>query len=222
MSDATPISSVNVDLYLLRSGKRRVEVPLAPAFADPKPLIVEVPPDTSGRETIASVKFEVREASGRSIPCSDFYTFKDRGELPIEVPILPGKPRRLPFGRWSIVTHSRHLANHFQPASFEIGHPEETIVIQLDVELVPVRLVARGYRGDSPIGGTVRTVQHGIEQDHAVRAEENFTIWLRPGETDWYFGSDRYQPHRWSEPVRSMPDGAPQTIEFDMELGESH
>jgi len=220
-SPSIPRSSIKADLLLARTGKMRVEVPLAPAFEDPEPFVVRVPPDLSGRDSVATVNFEFMDSAGRPIQCSDFFVHKDRLEFRIEVPVTAAEPSRLPIGRWSIVTHSDFLKNRFQPQFFEVSQAKETVVIQLGAELVPVRVAARGYRGEPPGRALIQVSQHGKHNSWGTSNLDSLTLWLQPGETEWYFGAMGYKPIRRSEPVLAMPDGEPQMIEFDLELSDS-
>jgi hypothetical protein len=217
-SATPPAATVSMDLFLARTGKRHVEVPLAPAFEQPMPLVVEIPADAAGRETIASVEFRVRDAAGRAVPCSEFHAWRNWNELRLEMPLPVDKRARLPLGQWSIGTRSDLLKNHFQPVTIDLARAEESVEIRLDVELVPVRIVARGYRGEALSRGLIQFSQFGLHDGKSSPDLDNLTLWLRPGETEWSCGAFGYERVERVEPVLVLPDGQPQSILFDLKL----
>jgi len=221
-SASSVISSVPVDLLLARTGKRHVEVPLAPAFVDPVPIVVEVPPGEPGQESISTLRFVITDSAGRTVPCSDFFASKDTLVFPVEVPIADGRAVPLPHGRWSITTHSPFLRGHFQPEFFEHGMAGEVVSIQIDASLTPVRVVAQGYRDEPPTSLLVQVTCIGLHGNWGTENPGSLTLWLPPGDADWSLGAMGYEPCHGSEPVRQMSGGDSQVIDFKLELAHGH
>lgn len=215
------ISTVQADLFLTRTGKRRVEVPLRSAFEPIEPLIIEVPSSDSGIEPASTVTFTIRNGAGEPVECSEFIVFKDTVILPIEIPVTTAQPTRLPFGHWSIVTHTPFLQGHFRPSSFDVSTPEASVEIELHPEIVPVRIVARGYRGESLIRGSIELSQHGMNMSRGVPDLDGVLFWLKPGETRWRIGSLGHKSIDQVVPVVRRPDGSPQIIEFNLEVADA-
>jgi len=65
--------------------------------------------------------------------------------------------------------------------------------------------------------GNLRFTQFGRTEQCGVLDEAN--LWLRPGNTEWYFGTDHfYEPFERMIPVRPTPEGEVQTIRLDLVL----
>ncbi len=91
--------------------------------------------------------------------------------------------------------------------------------ISLDIELVPVLVEPVGYRGRIEQAGRLEVTQFGRRAGAGGRERDQTLLWLRPDETQWYFGTDSfYETFERMIPVESTPEGTVQTIRFDLVL----
>lgn len=216
-SDAT-VFSVTAELWLAHAGKRMVEIPLVPAYTDPEPIVITA---EAGEQpnNIAEVVFTIRDSVGRSVACPHMSVFRTKSVLPLYKDVTPGQPMRLPFGDWNVATRYGPLERHFQPQTIHVSKPEESFEISLDIELVPVRVEPVGYRGRIEQVGRLEVTQFGRRAGAGGRELDQTLLWLRPGETQWYFGTDSfYETFERMIPVESTPEGTVQTIRFDLVL----
>jgi len=216
-SDAT-VFSVTAELWLAHAGKRMVEIPLVPAYTDPEPIVITA---EAGEQpnNIAEVVFTIRDSVGRSVACPHMSVFRTKSVLPLYKDVTPGQPMRLPFGDWNVATRYGPLERHFQPQTIHVSKPEESFEISLDIELVPVLVEPVGYRGRIEQAGRLEFTQFGRRGGAGGRALDQTLLWLRPGETQWYFGTDSfYETFERMIPVESTPEGTVQTIRFDLVL----
>jgi hypothetical protein len=222
---ATPVSptpTLNVDgtLLLARSGKRDIHLQLAPALEHPKPLVIDVPGDPSGYANVASVRFEVQDAAGHAVQCSDLLVAKDNINFPVGIRLGVERDMQLPIGHWSIVTHSDALQGHFTPTECDVVSSVGKIVIRLDQDVVPVRVVIRGYRGECPSFGWVEVSQSGVHATRMGMADmHRLDFCLQPGEANWTVGASGYKPTKRSVLIRPVSNVEPQVIEFELEVG---
>lgn len=217
--DAVPSWSVTVELLLARTGKRLVELPLLPAVVDPDPLLVQVDAGAGGPNTVSTVSFIIRDRTARALSISHFDVYKEKSVLPLSRRITSSVPLRLPYGRWSIDTQYNILQGHYEPRTFELSQPDAEVEIRLDIDLVPVKVLALGYRGEAQTLGNLEFFQFGRRGSSGGDALDRVVLWMRPGETEWYFGTDSiYKTVERSIPVLEAPDGAIQTIQLPLEL----
>jgi hypothetical protein len=206
-------------LLLARTGKRLVELPLLPAVVDPDPLLVQVDAGAGGPNTVSTVSFIIRDRTARALSISHFDVYKEKSVLPLSRRITSSVPLRLPYGRWSIDTQYNILQGHYEPRTFELSQPDAEVEIRLDIDLVPVKVLALGYRGEAQTLGNLEFFQFGRRGSSGGDALDRVVLWMRPGETEWYFGTDSiYKTVERSIPVLEAPDGAIQTIQLPLEL----
>lgn len=160
-SAQVPRWTVRANLLLARSGRQDVDIPLMPACMDPEPLIVEVKQADGGSERTCLVHFTIKDKVGRVVACPDLRIFKDKVTLPLSLVVTPGSPMLVPYGKWTFDTHHDVLQQHFQPRTFELSLPEQSIEVELDIELVPVRVALVGYRGRHQSDGYLTYRQFG-------------------------------------------------------------
>jgi hypothetical protein len=219
-SATSTVTSVSAELWLARTGKRVLDLQLLPAYSDPKPLVIQVDPGSTGADNLSNVVFTIRDAAGRLVDCPHMQIYREKSVIPLMKEIVPSKPLRLPFGRWQLATQYSLLEGYFQPKYVDISTPEASFEIQLEIELVPVRVLAIGHRGQPENHGNLVFTQFGRTENSSGPLDRK-THWLRPGNTEWYFGTDQfYESVERMIPVRSMPDGEVQTIQFDLVLNK--
>ncbi len=114
-----------------------------------------------GPDTVSTVSFLIRDRTGRELPSSHFDVYKEKSVLPLSRRITPSVPLRLPYGRWSIDTQYNILQRHYEPRTFELSQPDAEVEIRLDIDLVPVNVVALGYRGEAQTLGKLEFFQFG-------------------------------------------------------------
>lgn len=211
-------TSVTAELWLARTGKRVVDLQLFPAYSDPKPTLIKVEGGTVAADTMSNVVFTIRDAAGRMIDCPHMRVYREKSVIPLMKEITPSQPIRLLYGRWQLATQYYVLESHFRPTFVDVSTPDAHFEIQLEIELVPVRVVAKGYRGQPENFGRLTFTQFGRSEKADARLDQAI-LWLRPGETEWsYSMRDFYEPMNRMIPVRAMPEGVVQTIEFELIL----
>ena len=216
-SAQSTVTSVPAELWLAHTGKQIVNLQLLPAYSDPKPMVITVEPDDTAPPNVSNVTFKIRDAAGRLLDCPELRAYREKAIIPLLKQITPSKPLRLPYGRWRLATQYYLLDKHYQPEFFDISTPDAQVDIQLDIELVPVRVVPIGHRGQREQMGNLRFTQFGRTEQCGILDETN--LWLRPGNTEWYFGTDHfYEPFERMIPVRPTPEGEVQTIRLDLVL----
>lgn len=217
-SAQVPRWTVRASLLLARSGRQDVDIPLLPACMDPEPLIVEVKQADGGSERTCLVNFTIKDKVGRAVACPYLRIFKDKVTLPLSLVVTPGTPMLVPYGKWTFDTHHDVLQQHFQPRKFELSLPEQSIEVELDIELVPVRVALVGYRGRHQSDGYLTYRQFGRGGVWPSPLDRSIQ-WLRPGDTAWQYDSDSiYRTVECSIPVASSPDGEVQEILIPLEL----
>lgn len=212
------VTSVNAELWLARTGKRVLDLQLLPAYSDPKPLVIQVDPGSTGADNMSNVVFTIRDAAGRLVDCPHIRIYREKSVIPLMKEIVPSKPLRLPYGRWQLATQYNLLEGHIQPKFVDVSTPEASFEIQLAIELVPLRVVAIGHRGQSELYGRLLFTQFGRTEDSNFRPGQA-TLWLRPGDTHLEYSMRHfYEPIERTILVRSMPEGEEQTVQFDLVL----
>lgn len=212
------VTSVTAELWLARTGKRMLDLHLLPAYSDPKPMVIEVDPGSTPADNMSNVVFTIRDAAGRVVDCPHIRIYREKSVIPLMKEIVPSKPLRLPYGRWQLATQYNLLEGHLQPKFVDVSTPEASFEIQLAIELVPVRVVAIGHRGQPELYGRLQFTQFGRTGDSSLRPDQS-VLWLRPGDTRLEYSMRHfYEPMERTIPVRSMPEGEVQTIQFDLVL----
>ncbi|MFM7281355.1 MAG: hypothetical protein ACKO32_06200 [Planctomycetia bacterium] len=219
-SSQVPRRTVRANLLLARSGRQDVDIPLLSACMDPEPLIVEVKQVDGEPERTCLVNFTIKDKVGRAVACPDLRIFKDKVTLPLSLVVTPGTPMLVPYGKWTFDTHHDVLQQHFQPKKFELSLPEQTVEVELDIELVPVRVALVGYRGRHQSDGYLTYRQFGRGGVWPAPLDRSIQ-WLRPGDTAWQYDTDSiYKTVECSIPIQASPDGDVQEILIPLELDQ--
>jgi hypothetical protein len=211
-----PCREFVLHLLLERGGPVSVPVLLQPLYAGMTPIVVE---PALGPTEYPTVAFEVsiHGPSGTSLEGGVLSARRVLAGQPQHVSIPAQGSLRLPLGRWEIGTNSELIKGTYDPSEFEVVQDMAPLAIRLKRDLVPVRIVARGYAGELVTSALLKIFANGKHHTLQQGSLTRSVLWLPSGSAHISISAPGHKEQSITIEIQPQPAGAVMEVPIELE-----